>query len=226
MAPSCCLWLNGIGCSGAGGRTARPGGWNSDQQPPHRFPVRICPARYSDSPHGQRQNRHGRILPAAGHEALPSTTNRFLMSWLWFHLFSTLVFGLSPMRHVPISWMLYPGGWYRSCLGEDFIAGAWHSSSSRIHRVLRHVEFVVGVLVLDVQHGNAPRILHVLVDADVVLIARQHFAHDGQRDAAAARSCSASFQVPRRRPESTWRSGAAAAAESSGIAANEILFSS
>ena len=37
---------------------------------------------------------------------LPSTTNRFLMSWLWFHLFSTLFFGLSPMRQVPSSWML------------------------------------------------------------------------------------------------------------------------
>lgn len=37
---------------------------------------------------------------------LPSTTNKFLMSWDWFHLLSTLFFGSSPMRQVPNSWML------------------------------------------------------------------------------------------------------------------------
>src|SRR5262249_44170799 len=41
---------------------------------------------------------------------LPSTTNRFLMSWDWFHLLSTDVFGSSPIRAVPTSWMLWPGG--------------------------------------------------------------------------------------------------------------------
>src|SRR5215510_4407380 len=41
---------------------------------------------------------------------LPSTTNRFLMSWDWFQLFSTDVFGSSPIRAVPTSCMLWPGG--------------------------------------------------------------------------------------------------------------------
>ncbi len=37
---------------------------------------------------------------------LPSTTKRFLMSWLWLHLLRTLVLGSLPMRQVPSSWML------------------------------------------------------------------------------------------------------------------------
>src|SRR5881396_2406853 len=72
----------------------------------HRFPARICSARYSDA-----RIDNDRIVSVGFCEPpvtklLPSTTNRFLTSWLWFHLLSTLVLGLSPIRHVPSSWML------------------------------------------------------------------------------------------------------------------------
>ena len=60
-----------------------------------------------------------------------STTKRFLMSWLWFQRFSTLVLGSSPMRQVPCSWMLRPGGKHRSVL-ERISQPQARNSSSRV----------------------------------------------------------------------------------------------
>src|SRR3989442_2751713 len=40
----------------------------------------------------------------------PSVTNRFFTSWHWLWAFKTDVFGSRPMRAVPISWMVRPGG--------------------------------------------------------------------------------------------------------------------
>src|SRR6266702_2521698 len=74
------------------------------------FCLVISPARYSDA----RIDNARIVIVGFCHPALvklaPSTTNRFLWSWLWHHLFNTLRFGSSPMRQVPTSWILYPGG--------------------------------------------------------------------------------------------------------------------
>src|SRR5258708_32112024 len=40
----------------------------------------------------------------------PSVTNRFFTSWHWLWAFSTDVFGSRPIRAVPISWIVGPGG--------------------------------------------------------------------------------------------------------------------
>src|SRR5438046_4009916 len=40
----------------------------------------------------------------------PSVTNRFFASWHWLWAFSTDVFGSRPIRAVPISWIVRPGG--------------------------------------------------------------------------------------------------------------------
>src|SRR5882724_10046716 len=40
----------------------------------------------------------------------PSVTNRFFTSWHWLWAFSTDVFGSRPIRAVPISWIVRPGG--------------------------------------------------------------------------------------------------------------------
>ena len=40
----------------------------------------------------------------------PSVTYTFGQACTWFHLLSTEVFGSEPMRQVPNSWMLSPGG--------------------------------------------------------------------------------------------------------------------
>src|SRR5438132_1063011 len=40
----------------------------------------------------------------------PSVTNRFFTSWHWLCAFSTVVFGSRPIRAVPISWIVRPGG--------------------------------------------------------------------------------------------------------------------
>src|SRR3954469_15157919 len=60
----------------------------------------------------------------------PSTTKRFLTSWLWFHLLSTLFFGSSPIRQVPSSWSLWPGGNGWSCLASVSKPDSWQSSSN------------------------------------------------------------------------------------------------
>src|SRR5439155_15021744 len=40
----------------------------------------------------------------------PSVTNRFFTSWHWLWAFRTEVFGSRPIRAVPISWIVRPGG--------------------------------------------------------------------------------------------------------------------
>src|ERR1051326_6545507 len=40
----------------------------------------------------------------------PSVTNRFFTSWHWLWAFNTDVLGSRPMRAVPISWIVRPGG--------------------------------------------------------------------------------------------------------------------
>ena len=40
----------------------------------------------------------------------PSVTNTFFTSWHWLCAFNTDVFGSRPIRAVPISWMVKPGG--------------------------------------------------------------------------------------------------------------------
>src|SRR2546422_7043545 len=40
----------------------------------------------------------------------PSVTNRFFTSWHWLWAFSTDFFGSRPIRAVPISWIVRPGG--------------------------------------------------------------------------------------------------------------------
>ena len=40
----------------------------------------------------------------------PSVTNRFFTSWHWLWAFKTDVLGSRPMRAVPISWIVRPGG--------------------------------------------------------------------------------------------------------------------
>src|SRR5437870_2981648 len=40
----------------------------------------------------------------------PSVTNTFFTSWHWLWAFKTDVFGSRPMRAVPISWIVRPGG--------------------------------------------------------------------------------------------------------------------
>src|SRR3989449_3806015 len=40
----------------------------------------------------------------------PSVTNRFFTWWHWLWAFSTDVFGSRPIRAVPISWIVRPGG--------------------------------------------------------------------------------------------------------------------
>src|SRR5437867_13201618 len=72
----------------------------------HRFPARNCSARYSDARIDNDRIVSVGFCDPPVTKLLPSTTNRFLTSWLWFHLLSTLVLGLSPIRHVPSSWML------------------------------------------------------------------------------------------------------------------------
>ncbi len=72
----------------------------------HRFFERIWSAMWSEA----RIDNDKMVIVGFWYppvtKLLPSTTNRFLMSWDWFHLLSTLDFGSSPMRHVPSSWML------------------------------------------------------------------------------------------------------------------------
>src|SRR5207249_2898082 len=40
----------------------------------------------------------------------PSVTNRFFTSWHWLWAFRTEVFGSRPIRAVPLSWIVRPGG--------------------------------------------------------------------------------------------------------------------
>jgi hypothetical protein len=48
--------------------------------------------------------------PAEETKLLPSTTNRFGSSCDWLNLFRTLFLGSFPIRQVPISWIIEPGG--------------------------------------------------------------------------------------------------------------------
>src|SRR4051812_7286400 len=79
---------------------------NLRQGYPYIFCLLISPARYSDA----RIDNARMVIVGFCHPALvklaPSTTNRFLWSWLWHHLFNTLRFESSPIRQVPTSWML------------------------------------------------------------------------------------------------------------------------
>src|SRR6185437_2161515 len=69
----------------------------------YTFPCRICAARCSEARiDSARIVMVGFCQPQLTKLA-PSTTNRFLMSWLWHHGFSTLVFGSVPILHVPNS---------------------------------------------------------------------------------------------------------------------------
>ena len=56
--------------------------------------------------------------------------------------------------------------------GHHLEAGAAAKLLGHLHRVFSHFEFVIGVLLLDVQHRDSPRVLHIMIDADVVLEAR------------------------------------------------------
>src|SRR2546425_10621879 len=72
-------------------------------QGPQISRFRIWSARYSAARiESARMVRVGFCEPDETNE-LPSTTNRFLISWLWLNLLRTDSFGLLPMRQVPSS---------------------------------------------------------------------------------------------------------------------------
>src|SRR4051812_15530653 len=69
----------------------------------YKLPVRICSATYSEARIESARIVSVGFCDPPTTKLLPSTTKRFFTSWLWFHLLSTLVRGLSPIRHVPNS---------------------------------------------------------------------------------------------------------------------------
>src|SRR6185312_3704254 len=86
---------------------------------------------------------------------------------------------------------------------------------SRIGHILRHRLLVGTELVIELQNRDAPAVLYVRVDLDIVLIARQHFAKSAHVDEGAG--LVANFLLPgraeaRRRHSVTGYHGAAAAA--------------
>ena len=107
----------------------------------------------------------------------PSVTKTFFASHTWFHLLSTDVFGSFPIRAVPISWMVSPGGGLvvvrrrRSC-SRPLRA----SRRRRGLRILHDGPLVVAPLHVDPQHRNAPLVDHLRVDGDPVVRMRQALA--------------------------------------------------
>ena len=99
---------------------------------------------------------------------------------------------------------------------------SWQSSSNVFMACFGILNFVVGVFTLDVQRRDAPRIHHVLINADVVLVARQHFAHDRHRRTPRRHTRHGLFQFrPERR--NVLRVRSPADTEIEGVAADEIF---
>src|SRR2546427_3378256 len=63
---------------------------------------------YSLVRHASARIVHVGFLSACDTNGPPSVTNRFLTSCAWHQRFSTDVFGSSPMRVPPSSWMIRP----------------------------------------------------------------------------------------------------------------------
>src|SRR5690606_26887481 len=77
---------------------------------PHdRLRLFRCSKIYSEVRIDNANMVHVGFLSPCCTKGAPSTTNRFLQSWAWHHLFKADVFGSSPIRTVPTSWMISPG---------------------------------------------------------------------------------------------------------------------
>ena len=113
---------------------------------------------------------------------LPSTTNRFLTSWVWPNALVTEVFGSFPMRAVPSSWIDQPSVSTSVAHADVLGAGGLEHLSGRLGHVLGHLHLVVAEAVVEPQHRDAPRVLRDRVELDLILAPRQDLAERGEVD--------------------------------------------
>ena len=102
---------------------------------------------------------------------LPSVTKRFFTSCDWQKLFKAEVLGSFPMRMVPTSWLANPAGAVLS--SRNTSAGEFGSNLLKaFSHPLPEQRVVLHELEVDHRNRNAMRIHLVLVDGNVILLAR------------------------------------------------------
>src|SRR5213080_2786213 len=113
----------------------------------------------------------------------PSVTHRFFTSWHWLWPFSTDVFGSRPIRAVPISWIVRPGG-LSSTNGVMSFAprGVEHLRRGDRH-VVQQFALVVTPGTVNPQRGNPPSVDRDGVELDVVGGPREALAKPVERKA-------------------------------------------
>src|SRR5580698_386644 len=84
------------------------GSLRTDRRVLQTLPFLISSARYSEVRHASATIVRVGFLSGLLTNGAASATNRFLTSCDWQYLFSAEVFGSSPMRMEPTSWMISP----------------------------------------------------------------------------------------------------------------------
>src|SRR5213080_2796821 len=112
------------------------------------------------------------FLSACDTNGPPSVTNRFLQSCAWHQRLSTEVFGSSPMRMPPSSWMMVPPGDAVAALrgghGRKHLAAHFRDQrAERLLHVLHLLVLVVRPLPVELEHRDAPAVHHARVELAV-----------------------------------------------------------
>jgi len=135
------------------------------------------------SKRASREQMSSRVLPSRACESPPHPRQTGLVIVALAHLFSTLVFGSSPMRHVPTR------GCCTGRVGTGFLIALQNPLTqpppSQHPRRPSPCCFHCLCTWSPHEHRNAPRIHLRSIDADVVFLAANHFAHDRHIERAA-----------------------------------------
>src|SRR5437870_13495485 len=145
---------------------------------------------------------HVGFLSACDTKGPPSATNKFLQSCAWHQRFVTEVFGSSPMRAPPSSWMMTPPAAMPYPCSAPGIGDAVPLFGARHRRerltphlrderpegllhVLHLLVLVVGPLPVEPQNGDAPPVHRVRVDLAVGVVIGDHLAAAREADRGA-----------------------------------------